>query len=209
MKVQDVASAVLWFRGHSAFEGDALATAWNSAQKAAAVMVKEYPRAVCVEMHDRYVEQSKAKPPVKPHLTSELKKFSIILGKSLAPMPSEGTARGFLGPVPSLQVLCAKAVLPEVKFTDVVQAVLHFAACGLRRRRSSQNVRKPRKDKGKERTRERVLPETAEYVDNLGQVSDSGSSLSSFGSISTDASSASALTVSDEESGTDSDSDSE
>ena len=131
MKVQDVASAVLWFRGHSAFEGDALATAWNSAQKAAAVMVKEYPRAVCVELHDRYVEQSKAKPPVKPHLTSELKKFSIILGKSLAPMPSEGTARGFLGPVPSLQVLCAKAVLPEVKFTDVVQAVLHFAACGL------------------------------------------------------------------------------
>ena len=78
-----------------------------------------------------------------------------------------------------------------------------------RRRRSSQNVRKPRKDKGKERTRERVLPETAEYVDNLGQVSDSGCSLSSFGSISTDASSASALTVSDEESGTDSDSDSE
>ena len=71
-----------------------------------------------------------------------------------------------------------------------------------RRRRSSQNVRKPRKDKGKERTRERVLPETAEYVDNLGQVSDSGSSLSSFAS-------ASALTVSDEESGTDSDSDSE
>ena len=50
---------------------------------------------------------------------------------------------------------------------------------------------------------------TAEYVDNLGQVSDSGSSLSSFGSISTDASSSSALTVSDEESGTDSDSDSE
>ena len=78
-----------------------------------------------------------------------------------------------------------------------------------RRRRSSQNVRKPRKDKGKGRTRERVLPETAEYVDNMGQVSDSGSSLSSFGSISTDASSASALTVSDEESGTDSDSDSE
>ena len=71
VKVQDVASAVLWFRGHSAFEGDALATAWNSAQKAAAVMT------------------------------------------------------------PSLQVLCAKAVLPEVKFTDVVQAVLHFAACGL------------------------------------------------------------------------------
>ena len=47
----------------------------------------------------------------------------------------------------------------------------------------------------------------------LGQVSDSGSSLSSggpsFRSISTDASSSSALTVSDEESGTDSDSDSE
>ena len=77
------------------------------------------------------------------------------------------------------------------------------------RRRRSQNVRKPRKDKGKGQARERVLPETAEYVDNLGQVSDSGSSLSSFGSISTDASSSSALTVSDEESGTDSDSDSE
>ena len=78
-----------------------------------------------------------------------------------------------------------------------------------RRRRSSQNVRKPRKDKGKGRAREHVLPESAEYVDNLGQVSDSGNSLSSFGSISTDASSSSTLTVSDEESGTDSDSDSE
>ena len=43
-----------------------------------------------------------------------------------------------------------------------------------RRRRSSQNVRKPRKDKGKGRATEHVLPETAEYVDNLGQVSDSG-----------------------------------
>ena len=131
VKVQDVASAVLWFRSHSAFEGDALATAWNSAQKAAAVMVKEYPRAVCVELHDRYVAESTAKPPVKPHLTSELKQYPIIMGKSLAPMPSEGTARGFLGPVPSLQVLCAKVVLPEVNFSDVVQAMLHFAALGL------------------------------------------------------------------------------
>ena len=29
LKVQDVASALLWFRGHSAFEGDALATMWR------------------------------------------------------------------------------------------------------------------------------------------------------------------------------------
>ena len=78
-----------------------------------------------------------------------------------------------------------------------------------RRRRSSQNVRKPQKDKGKGRAREHILPETVEYVDNLGEVSDSCSSLSSFGSISTDASSSSAITVSDEESGTDSGSDSE
>ena len=75
--------------------------------------------------------------------------------------------------------------------------------------RSSQNVKKPRKDKGKGRARERFLPETVEYVDNLGEVSDSCSSLSSFGSISTDASSSSAIIVSDEECGTDSDSDSE
>ena len=49
-----------------------------------------------------------------------------------------------------------------------------------RRRRSSQIVRKPRKDKGKGQARERLVPETAEYVDNLEQLSDSGSSLSSF-----------------------------
>ena len=62
---------------------------------------------------------------------------------------------------------------------------------------------------GKGRARERTLPETVEYVDNLGEVSDSCSSLSSFGSISMDASSSSGITVSDEESGTDSESDSE
>ena len=62
---------------------------------------------------------------------------------------------------------------------------------------------------GKGKARERILPETVEYVDNLGQVSDSCSSLSSFGSISTDASSSSGITVVDKESGTDSDSDSE
>ena len=62
---------------------------------------------------------------------------------------------------------------------------------------------------GKGRGRERILPETVEYVDNLGEVSDSCSSLSSFGSISTHASSSSGITVSDEESGTDSESDSE
>ena len=62
---------------------------------------------------------------------------------------------------------------------------------------------------GKGRARERILPETVEYVDNLGEVSDSCSSLSSFGSISTDASSSSGITVSDEESVTDSESDSE
>ena len=39
-----------------------------------------------------------------------------------------------------------------------------------RRRRSSQNVRKPRKDKGKGWAREHILPETVEYVDNLGEV---------------------------------------
>ena len=102
-----------------------------AAEKAAAVMVKEYPRAVCVEVHDTYVAQRTTKPPVKPHLTSDVKQYSIIMGKSLAPLLSEGSARGFLGPVPSFQVLCVKTVLPEVNFSDVVQAVLQSAACGL------------------------------------------------------------------------------
>ena len=65
------------------------------------------------------------------HPTSDLKQYSINMGKSLAPLLSQGSAPGFLGPVPSLQVLCAKAVLPGVNFSDVVQAVRHFAACGL------------------------------------------------------------------------------
>ena len=78
-----------------------------------------------------------------------------------------------------------------------------------RRRRSSQNVGRPRKDKGKGRAREHLLPESVEYVDNLGEVSDSCSSLSSFRSSSTNASSSSASTVTDEESGTDTDSDNE
>ena len=59
---------------------------------------------------------------------------------------------------------------------------------------------------GKGQAKGRILPETVEYVDNLGEVSDS-CSLSSFGSIPTDASSSSGITASDEASGTDSQSD--
>ena len=84
-----------------------------------------------MEVHNTYVAQPTSKPTVKPPLTTDLKQNSIIMGKSLGPLPSEGSAHRFLGPMPGLQTLCAKAVLPEVKLTNVVEAVLHFAACAL------------------------------------------------------------------------------
>ena len=56
---------------------------------------------------------------------------------------------------------------------------------------------------------ERVLPESVENVDKLGEDSDSCSSLSSFRSIYKDASISSGITLSEEESGTDSECDSE
>ena len=99
--------------------------------------------------------------------------------------------------------------LARRQFNNAVQYVNTATSTAHWRRRSSQNVRKPRKDKGKGWAREHILPEIVGYVDNLGEVLDSCSSLSSFRSISMDASSSSGITASDEESGTDSDSDSE
>ena len=63
------------------------------------VMVKEYPRTVGVQLYDMYIAQFAAKPPV-------------ILGKSLSPLVFTEWVSS-VGPVPSLQVLCAEAVLPE------------------------------------------------------------------------------------------------
>ena len=79
-----------------------------------------------------------------------------------------------------------------------------WGATQRRRQGPSQNVRKPRKDKGKVRAMECILPECVEYVDKLGEDSDSCSSLSSFRSIPTHASNSSGITLSEEESGSDS-----
>ena len=65
---------------------------------------------------------------------------------------------------------------------------------------TSQNVRKQRKDTGRRRKGSNTLPASGEYNDNLADMSDGTSSLSSFASITTGSSSGS---------GSDSDSDNE
>ena len=69
-----------------------------------------------------------------------------------------------------------------------------------RRRHTSQNVRKPRKDMGGRRKDSNTLPASSECNDNLADMSDGASSLSSFASITTGSSSGSGSdSVSDNE----------
>ena len=66
-----------------------------------------------------------------------------------------------------------------------------WGATPRQRRRASQNVRKPRKDTGRRSKDSNTLPASGEYTDNLAEMSDGASSLSSFASITTGSSSGS------------------
>ena len=182
VKVQDVASAVLWFRGHSAFEGDALACPnLYGAHKHFGLAKKRYfdlPQADRSQMNgvDAFMTFWQALVAAES-LPMSLRLYGAVV---LLASPSSCDAERAIStlnrivtplrnrmswPMVRLHLIGAEDVDPDGYPYELVAQSWDTTAH--RRRRSSQNVRKPRKDKGKERTRERVLPETAEYVDNL------------------------------------------